>query len=190
MNAIAALSDLKAHRLTVDEVILLKEQGAFDHLPRMELLDGVLYEMSPQYSRHVLARNRLTFRLQNAILALGLPYEALSEPTIAISPVMCPEPDIIICTNPVADRFYAPEAVLLAVEVSFSTLATDLDFKRKLYAGAAIGEYWVVAGETGIIHQYWDPKDGDYAMRASIVIGDDVVMATLPALAVATDALF
>jgi Uma2 family endonuclease len=162
MNASLSITDLKPHRMTVDELLAFERSGALAQMPRIELLEGTLYEMSPQTSAHFLAKNRLTFRLQSRILELGLPLEALSEPTISIGTSSAPEPDIIVCNMPNVDGFYPASSVLLAVEISVSTLNIDLNFKKVLYAEAGIPEYWVVEVEKGRIHQFWLPKGETY----------------------------
>jgi hypothetical protein len=70
MNAMLPLAELKPHKLTVDDLLLLDRGGAFVGMPRVQLLGGTLYEMSPQTSPNVLVRNRLTFRLQSRIVDL------------------------------------------------------------------------------------------------------------------------
>lgn len=56
-------------KLTVDDFLLLAESGAFDHLPKkVELLDGVITVMSPQYAKHAFVTTQLAFRLQSRLL--------------------------------------------------------------------------------------------------------------------------
>lgn len=189
MNAVPSLQNLKPHKLTVDEVLTLERGGAFAGLPRMELLDGTLYEMSPQSSPHVRARNRLTFRLQSKILELALPYEAFSEATIRIGANHAPEPDIVISDTPEADGYYPASSILLAVEISLTSLPIDLAFKKSLYAGAGIPEYWVVDVEGGCVHQFWFPKGEDYCESRVVQIGDRLHSVTIADLSVETAGL-
>ncbi|MFM9851556.1 MAG: Uma2 family endonuclease [Sphingomonadaceae bacterium] len=189
MNAPHPITDLTPHRLNVTEVLAFAQCGAFDGLPRMELLDGTLYEMSPQKSPHILAKNRLTFRLQIKILQLDLPYEALCEATIVAGETSLPEPDVIICSTPIVDGFYPSASVMLAVEVSSTTLQTDLRFKKALYAGVGIPEYWVVEVEASRIHIFWHPEGEDYQEARIIQIGEPLTSATIPGLSIDSDGL-
>lgn len=175
--------------MTVDELLRFERIGAFEGLPRMELLDGVLYEMSPQTSAHVRARNRLTVRLQNRIVELGLPCEAFSEATIRIAETHAPDPDIIVCNAPDLEGIYPASSVLMAVEVSITTLRTDLNYKKALYASAGIPEYWVVDVDAGRIHQFWSPDGEDYAHSRVCGIGDRLESLTIAGLAVESDGL-
>jgi Uma2 family endonuclease len=189
MNASLPSPDLKPHKLTVDELLAFTRSGAFDGLPRVELLEGTLYEMSPQTSSHFLAKNRLTFRLQSKIMELGLPYEALSEPTISVGATSAPEPDIIVGTIQSGEGFYPAASVLIAVEISVTTLSTDLNFKKALYAKALIPEYWVVEVEAGQIHQFWSPDGEDYGASSVLQFGAPLVSITLPGVSILTDGL-
>jgi hypothetical protein len=69
--------------------------------------------------------------------------------------------------------------LLLAVEVSDTTLGHDLEEKRLRYAAAGIPAYWVadIVGQT--LHVFADPRDGDY-LRHEVVTDLDAVI-PLPA---------
>jgi Uma2 family endonuclease len=68
-----------------------------------------------------------------------------------------------------ADRYRNghPQAgdVQLAIEVSYSSLAYDLETKRRLYAEAGIREYWIVDSQATCIHVHLEPHDDDYRTR-------------------------
>jgi Uma2 family endonuclease len=189
VNALLPSPDLTPHRVTVDELLALDMRGAFVGLPRLELLEGVLYELSPQKSPHVLAKNRLTFQLQNQILDLGLPYEALCEPTIAIGEHSAPEPDVVICKPSTGDGYFPADSILLIIEVSVTTLKTDMNFKKALYAGASIPEYWVFDVEGRQIHQFWEPTGEDFAQTRLVAVGESLASVTIGGLTVETGGL-
>ena len=189
MNVATSLSELKPHKISTALLQSFMDSGALDGLPRMELLEGTLYEMSPQRSPHVLAKNRLTYRLQAKILELSLPYEALSEPTIALGPNSAPEPDIIICNAPESEGFYPASSVLLAVEVSLTSVQTDLGYKKALYAAAGIPEYWVVEVEAARIHVFWSPEGEAYLESRIVAIGEALRCQTIPGISVDTNGL-
>ena len=82
-------------------------------------------------------------------------------------------PDIAVVDTAIEGRdFLLPQDVLLAVEVSNTTLATDLGRKRLDYAAAGIRHYWVVDLAGRVVHCHADPQDGDYAARGVIAFGD------------------
>ena len=77
-----------------------------------------------------------------------------------------PEPDLMWLRK---DRYRSshPDAsdVQLAIEVAYSSLAYDLEIKRKLYAEAGIAQYWIVDAAASCIHVFGDPQNGDYVQR-------------------------
>ncbi len=189
MNAHNPIADLKPHKLTVNELMAFERSGAFEGLPRMELLDGVLYEMSPQTSPHIRARNRLTIRLQNRLVELASSWEAFSEATIRIGETHAPDPDVIICSAPELDGIYPASSVMLAVEVSVTSLKTDMNFKKALYASAGIPEYWVLDVDAARLHQFWSPDGEAYSQSRTISIGERLDSMTIPELSVETEGL-
>ncbi|MEY2927945.1 MAG: hypothetical protein RL367_2422 [Pseudomonadota bacterium] len=189
MNAVSPLQSLKPHKLTVDDILTLDRGGAFAGLPRMELLDGTLCEISPQTSPHVRARNRLMFRLQSRIIELALPFEAFSEATIKIGSNHAPEPDVVISDKPDVDGYYPASCILLAVEVAVTSMRTDMGYKLPLYAAAAIPEYWIVDVDAAQIIQFWSPLGENYRDTRKVGFGEPVECATIPGLRIATAGL-
>lgn len=186
MNASSSLPGLKPHRITVEELGMFQQSGAFDRLPRMELLDGILYEMSPQSSAHVRVKNRIMFRLQSCLQALDNGMEAFSEPTIILSDASAPEPDVAICDSPQIEGYFPASSIRLAVEVAVTSLQTDLGYKQSLYAAAAIAEYWVVDIGGRRIYQFWEPSGEGYGQTRIIPFGERIAMITIDKVGVDT----
>jgi Uma2 family endonuclease len=189
MNATLPIPGLKPHRITVDELLLFQRSGAFDRLPKMELLDGTLYEMSPQTSAHVRAKNRIMFRLQSCLQAQAIAMEAFSEPTIILNDANAPEPDVIICDAPDIDGYFPAASVRLAIEISITSLQTDLDYKQALYSGAGIPEYWVVDVDGAKIHQLWQPDGARYAKSSIVALGENIRSTSLENISIDTTGL-
>ncbi len=180
---------MKPHRLTVDELLSFSRRGALDGLPKMELLDGILYEMSPPTSAHVVAKNELGFRLRLAVEALDRTISVLIEPTLNIGGTSAPEPDVAILRQLRVDRYYPAHFVLLAVEVAVTTVETDLSYKRALYASAAIPEYWVIEVEAGRIHLFWSPEGEEYREAQIVSFAEVLSSKTIVGLSVETGGL-
>ena len=193
MNAILLNHELRHHKLTLGDYLILHEQGRFEGCGKIELLDGEIYVMSPQSRRHVIAKNELGWRIRNVLAETGSQLSALIEPTVQIEPGNAPEPDIIVYdparVDQAGSQYFAADPVILAIEVSVSTLATDLEFKRQLYASAGIKEYWVLDINHHIIHQFWLPLDGDYVEKQSVPIGTPIKSLTISDLKITTDGL-
>lgn len=194
MNAMLPLAELKPHKLTVEYYLALCLQGRFDDCDKIELLDGEIYEMSPQSRPHVIAKNELGWRVRLALESFGSPLKTLIEPTIRIDPSSAPEPDVIIYdplvrTDVNKPDFFSSQSVKLAVEVSMTTLVTDLEYKRRLYASAQIAEYWVMDITADCFHQFWSPNGGDYEQKRIVSVGVPLESLSISGLTIETNGL-
>ena len=133
----------------------------------LELIDGDLINKMGKNWPHVSAVTLLRAWLAGVF---GIPF-VIQEASIDVAPednpTSEPEPDIIVLHRELAsigpNARPRPEDLRLVVEVSDTTLLFDLSVKAKLYARAAIPEYWVldVIGRRLIVHR--DPRGGDYS---------------------------
>lgn len=143
---------LPVRPLTIADVDAMVAAGILHEDDRVELLEGVLVETSPQSEAHAYAVRRLNTL---AVLATaGTDLEVLGQaPLLVNSPISRPEPDLAIA--PITPRDRHPSGALLAVEVSVSSRRIDLGLKAKLYAAAGVPEYWVldVEGRSLICHR-------------------------------------
>lgn len=173
-------------RITAGQLEAMATTGALAGLPRIELRDGVLYQVNPQYRPHLLAKSAVYDALRDALRALGSPLGVASEGSVRINEREVPMPDILVWdvhrgTGPVP-----AEHVRLVVEISDTTLEDDLGRKRQVYATGSIPEYWVVDLPHQVVHQCWTPVDGRYANEASVPFGSQLVAAAVPGLRIDT----
>lgn len=167
-------------KLTVDDFAVLHRAGAFDARGRVELIEGMIVEMSPIRRRHTVIADELYFRLRLALAAIGSPMMPLTATTIMFPRHNALECDVVV-TRAAGEEFYVQvEEVELVVEVAFSTLNHDLTTKRDLYAQGGVPEMWVVDGEAGRLHQFWMPVDGRYAETCVVPMDGKLRSATLP----------
>jgi Uma2 family endonuclease len=139
-------------KITGAEFDAMVERGAFDTIgPRkVELIRGEIRFMNPAGPIHDDNIDYLTRWSTDNTTA--------SEATIRVQcGFVCddnrPEPDIL-WLKPQRYREIRPTAtdVLLLIEVSDSSLATDLQEKADLYAESGVSEYWVVDIPASRIH--------------------------------------
>jgi Uma2 family endonuclease len=157
----------------------LVEAGAFRD-ERIELLRGVLVEMSPQKAPHAATIQRLTDRLAAALagrasLRVQLPL-ALGEDSE-------PEPDIAVVAPGAYDREH-PSTALLVIEVADSSLEKDRRLKAAIYAASAIEELWVVNLVDRQLEVHLDPDAGRYRRVVTHRGGDAVRPRCCPDVAV------
>jgi Uma2 family endonuclease len=147
------------HRISLDEYRRLIESGVFDEDARIELIDGLLVDMSPKTRAHENAVAWLTRYLvlnvdpQRYEVRVGAPL------TIGTSE---PEPDLAVIPDS-APRPHHPASATLVIEVMVSSLTRDLTDKPPIYAQAEIPIYWAIdlEGRRAIAHR--EPQAAGYA---------------------------
>ena len=89
-------------------------------------------------------------------------------------------------------RGWHPSAsdVLLAIEVSCSSLHSDLREKAELYAEAGIAEYWIVDANDRCIHVFRRPEQRQYLDRSVAKVGDSFSPMHAPGVALDLHQLF
>ncbi|MEA5511635.1 Uma2 family endonuclease [Crocosphaera sp. UHCC 0190] len=154
---------------------------------QVELLAGEIIEMSPEGAPHYMlgenTANYLKELLQNQA------YVRFDGPiTLANSE---PEPDIAVVHLPretYLQRHPYPEDVLLIIEISYSTLETDLGKKKTIYANNQIQEYWVIDMKQKNLIIFREPDQGDYIVRKEIKQGN-VTLLAFPEITVSVNRL-
>jgi Uma2 family endonuclease len=145
--------------LRVEEYHKLIELGVF-HGTHVELVGGVLVEMSPQGPEHFGLIPYLTHLLVHLV---GDDYVVSPQGPVIADEISEPEPDFAILTRRDTRRTGKPTDALLVIEVSNSSLRFDLGEKARRYAGAGYPEYWVIDVPGRRIHVHRDPRpDGTW----------------------------
>jgi Uma2 family endonuclease len=142
------------------------ELGMFED-ERIELLDGMLVEMSPQGNLHALVTEWFTERL---IVALHTRYRVRCQLPYAASAWSEPEPDIAVFPRKVTHDH--PCEALLLVEIADSSLTKDRILKRRIYAAAGVPEYWIVNLRDRTVEVHTRPTARGYERVAVLADGD------------------
>ena len=134
-------SAVQRHRWTRKEYDRMVVAGGIGSDTRIELLDGELWEMTPQDSRHSTA-----YELTGAAMRSAFPQAYVRHQIpFALDEDSEPEPDLAVVRGSIRD--YAdghPSEALLIVEVSDSSLRHDSVRKLAAYARNGIPEYWIL----------------------------------------------
>jgi Uma2 family endonuclease len=108
---------------------------------RVELIEGVLFEMAAQNNPHAqsveLTRDALT-------RAFGPNYWVRAQMSLDLTPHSVPDPDLAVVQGTVRGTASTPTTALLIVEVSETTLWHDRHLKGGVYARVGIPDYWIV----------------------------------------------
>lgn len=131
------------HRLSVDQYHRMIDAGVLSADDSVELLDGLLFEMSPIRPPHsfvVRALSKVLARLTSG------KWEVFQQQPVTL-PTSEPQPDLAVARGTDADykdRHPGPADIGLIVEVAESSLDKDRTLKQQLFAAAGIVEYWIV----------------------------------------------
>src|SRR5581483_8823648 len=168
------------HRWTVDEYYRMAELGILEPDARVELLDGEVVDMPPIGPEHAASVDDLGDLLVGRINERAI---VRRQNPIRLGTSSEPEPDIVVVQRR-ADRYRSghPTArdVLLVIEVSDSTLATDREVKGPLYAQAGIAEYWIVNLVDGQVEVHRDPTPNGYQTTRVLRRGDTIQPLAFP----------
>ncbi len=161
------------------------QAGMFED-ERVELLGGVIVEMTAPGTRHSEAIRRLNMAFialemqGRGRISIQLPFalEEYSEPL----------PDLAV--HPMADYSHEhPNTSLLVVEVADSSLRKDRRIKAPLYASQGVREYWIVNLVDDVVEVHRDPRSDSYATLKTYGRGEMVAPLEFPNLVLAVDDL-
>jgi Uma2 family endonuclease len=157
---------------TRDEFQRLADEGFFDPEERLELIEGVIYEMSPQSSRHATG---VFVTMQVLQAAFGPGFMARPQLPLAIAPDSLLEPDIAVVEGRAQDfSLTQPTKAVLIVEISDTSLQQDRERKGRVYALNGIADYWLMNLRDDLLEVYRDPQDGIYRSRTVLRAGERV----------------
>lgn len=190
MNSMSpSLMSREKARLHVEDFLLLDKSGAFDGEKRTELIEGDIYYMNAQYRPHARVKAKLYDELRDWVRSSGSALTVMIETTVAMPPYNAPEPDLILTSEPDGDGPIPVASVALLVEVSDTTLESDLGIKAATYAAQGIPEYWVADVNGRVIFQTWAPGDRGYLERREVDFGDTITAESLAGLMIDTGGL-
>lgn len=134
--ATATGTDLPIHRLDLDAYDRVVASGALEG-EHVELLDGLVVDMSPQSPAHAAVLEALVEHFAGSGLRMRV------QSPLRIRPNCEPEPDLALLAEPPPAGAH-PSTALLTVEVAVSSQMIDRNLKADRYAQADIPTYWLV----------------------------------------------
>jgi Uma2 family endonuclease len=186
----ASLPDLEPRPFSVADYHRMIDAGIFDEDERVELLEGVIVQMSPQQDPHQFTIEFLTHSLVGQV---GENHRVRVQLPLTLGELSQPEPDFAIVPRPAPGQPTGPRrSALLIIEVAGESLRNDRLVKGRIYGRAGIPEYWIVNLEERCLEVYRepDPEAGVYRVSLRVAIGETVRSSTLSGVTVAVADLF
>jgi Uma2 family endonuclease len=179
-TAPGAAPPLEPYRFTAAAYFRMVEAGILTENDRVELLRGQIVAMSPSNPPHAAAISRC---LRAFMREIGEQALLRDQSPLDLAEYDAPEPDVAL-VRPQADDYATahPTAavVLLVVEVSDSTLATDRHVKLPLYAAAELREAWLLNLQEDVLEVSREPRGDGYAVSRVYRAGERVIPLAFP----------
>jgi Uma2 family endonuclease len=174
---------------TVEVYFDLLRQGVLTEDDRVELLDGVIVAEPPMDPLHATSIDLVVCELRRA---LGDRAWVREQKPLVVGDKSVPEPDVAVLPGDAMD--YAarhPTTAFLVVEVSHSSLKQDRLSKSRIYAAAAIPEYWIVNLRDDCIEVYRAPDGAHrvYAHHSVVQRGEQITLVAFPDASVAVGSM-
>lgn len=180
---------VRTRLFSVAEYHRLVEAGILDEDDHVELLEGVIVQLSPQSERHARVIQRLT-----ALFVKAAGDRLMVRPQLPLTLADSePEPDIaVVRIEDAASPDEHPTHAVLVVEVSSVSLAHDRNVKARIYARAGIPEYWLVnLVESCVeVHRDPDPALARYREISKLASREALVTPALSGFSLEVGALF
>jgi Uma2 family endonuclease len=157
---------------------------------RIELIEGEIVDMAPIGGPHAWTVTRAADLLRTR---LGDQAHLWVQLPIVLGDRAQPQPDLAVIRRKAEGYGGAlPVAgdVLLAVEVSDTTIDYDRGIKLRLYAAHAVPEYWIVDLGAKCIEVYRRPGPSGYASRRDVRGGEEIAIEALPRATLRAGELF
>jgi Uma2 family endonuclease len=179
MNAPVDLeTTLQRARLTARDFWLLADAGAFVDYAKTELIEGEIWVVNSVWVWHSETMMEIGSELKFALRSAGSSLVVYGSGSVDLSDDSVPEPDVCVGERH-RGKGLPLSALLLAIEVSDSTLRQDLGVKARIYGDAGVPEYWVVDREGRRIVQMWAPQAGGYGEQRDVPFGAPITSVAL-----------
>ena len=163
----------RLRRITVDEYHRMIAVGILKVGEPVELLDGLLVQKMPRNPPHDGTLSRL---LKMLFRAIPDGWDARCQMAVTLT-ASEPEPDIAVVRQD-PDEFMSrhPDVsdTAIAIEVSDSSLGTDLNFKLRRYSEENVPVYWVVNIPDRQVEVFSQPAPAGYQSRLIYPVGAQV----------------
>ena len=181
-----SLASLAGRRWTTAELLARVEAGLLDADEEFELIRGEVVPMSPEGRHHLVLRGDLT-----EFLSRRRPkgVRVAAEPQFDLTDDTYRKPDILLRPASILMPDVRGPDALLIIEISDSSLGTDLKSKASFYASFGVREYWVIAARSLVTWVHRGPSAAGYTQVVEVAADQELVPLLAPALTFRLDDL-
>jgi Uma2 family endonuclease len=170
----------RIHKYTAEEYQEMGKAGILTPNDRVELIDGEIVQMPPIGSSH----QETVDTVNEMFVSRFAPVARVRiQGPVRFADSSEPEPDIMLLerrTGSYRSSHPQPQNVLLAVEVSDSTLRSDRAVKVPYYAHYGIQEVWLVNLPEDTVDVYRNPEGSSYQEITRLHRGETVSPLAFP----------
>ena len=149
----------RVHRFASEDLDRMVAAGVLRPDDRVELILGVLYDLSPRRSRHTAAVHKMLDALRAAYSDVGAHVRVQSP--LRLAGDSQPEPDLAVVSGAIDDSIDShPTSAVLVVEVADSSLRLDRVQKASMYATSGVPDYWILNLVDDCLETYTTPVVG------------------------------
>lgn len=178
---------LARRRFSVVELDAMFDAQILSRDERIELVNGEILQINSQMMPHGVIKFRLAMKLSTILSPL---FDVHVELSVQLNDNTLVDPDISITSKlKIERRYLRRDEILMAIEVSDTTLDFDLGQKARVYAKADIPEYWVVDinGAQTWVHR--EPVAHGYGRVMQVPFADMLAATSVKGINVAVDDL-
>jgi Uma2 family endonuclease len=171
-----AVAEIEQHRWTRKDYERMVVKGLFEPGAKVELVEGIVYDMAAQGSLHTTGVT-LVFQALSRLFS-GSSHVRIHvriQMPLALGSSSEPEPDVAVVEGDARDytRLH-PTTAVLVVEVADQSLRHDRQRKLPVYARSGIPEAWILNLRERTLEVYREPSEGLYRSRIALVDEDAV----------------
>ena len=173
--------------MTLADIEVLVQEGAFTEYDRVELFDGRLVAMSPKGRRHEIVRGELAYLL--TIRSERTDSFVVSEPQLNLTDNWFLNPDVLVHPKSLKTPDVRGPTTELVIEIADTSLDFDLRTKAPVYAAHGVREYWVINAWTLETMVHREPTPAGFGLTVSVQPDTKLAALLLPWLTVQLDQL-
>jgi Uma2 family endonuclease len=177
------------HRFSAADYLEMIEKGVLGPSDRVELIGGMIVEMSPAGIPH----NHFLIGIVDLFAPMLGNFRIAIQGTLTVAEGQVYDPNFMLLRRrPDGYKTKLPDApdVSLVIEAAGSSLRSDQQIKLPVYAAAGIPEYWIADLEREVLIIHREPEGANYRIIETRG-GDDVVSPlAAPELSFAVNKLF